>query len=74
MKIKADRIAELEKFGFTPCLGGIYTRKRIAIWCDGKILKHNRNGDISYRKPYNHRFAVRDLISAGMVEDGKEAQ
>ncbi len=71
MKIKAERMAELEKFGFIPCLGEIYTRKRIAIWSDGKILKCNRNGDISYHKPYNHRFAVRDLIAAGMVEDGQ---
>ena len=28
LRIKADRMKDLEKFGFEPCIGGIYIRKK----------------------------------------------
>jgi len=69
MKIKADKINELEKFGFKRCWGDMYVRDKIAIWKDGKILRLDRLGYISYHKPYRGRLLIQDLITAGLVED-----
>lgn len=69
MKIKAHRINELEGFGFVPCLGGIYIRKRVAVWNDGKLLKCPKSRDICYWKGLKSKRLIKDLIARGMVEE-----
>ena len=72
LRIKADRMNDLEKFGFEPCIGGIYIRKNIAIYFEGEILKMKKDRVVDYKNSYNRKYYIKDLIKADMVEEVTE--
>ena len=82
MKIKADRMCELEKFGYRYTgnynRGDCWTKEIADCVGDGIIVQGEWAGyNVSYLHPYKDvgyppiENYTQDLIAAGMMEDGQ---